>query len=126
MLFKIFCFILVSISLFTALFSPENEKSRLHLARRTRGKIHLYSQIYSDANLDMTGHHGNQAHIILATLSNASHALSSCVCQMISSSKRLFQIYNSLCHHDTVRQIIGKVSSNALRSRRLANIWAWI
>jgi hypothetical protein len=73
----LFCKTLLSISLFTAVFNHENEKSRPFLSSNTFGNIHLNFQVYSEANLDIIGQPGNPTHIIFATLSKASQALSS-------------------------------------------------
>jgi hypothetical protein len=93
-----FLIFLSSISRFTAVFSPEKEKSSESFSRSTRGKrrgqrsgISHNAFLYSEASCAIFAPHGNPSHIIFATLSKHSPAASSRVCQIISSSKRLFQ-----------------------------------
>jgi hypothetical protein len=67
--------ILLSTSLFTADFKPENEKSNFVLSSQTRGKrfssvcSFLRTVLNSYASLEIIGQPGYPSHIIFATLS---------------------------------------------------------
>jgi hypothetical protein len=115
-------YIFLSTSLFTAVFSHENEKLSESFSNVTIGNIHSYSAVSDCASSAIIGPPGNQYQSIFATLSNASHAASSRVSHIFSISNNDFQIYNSLCPHDTVSTMFGNAISYLFRSSKLAKI----
>jgi len=80
----------LSISLFTELFNQEKLKSKPSFSSQTLGNRFLFSQLYSNANLEIIGQPGYSSHIILATLSKASQAESSVVHQILLKSHIFF------------------------------------
>ena len=96
-----------STSLFTAVFSQENEKSRESFSKRTSGNTHIYSPEYLEAIREIIAQPGKPSHIIFETLSKASQAASSRVCPIGERSNLDLQRYISVCPPETVSTIDG-------------------